>query len=151
MSVIERDWDQESPWFSKFHEFVLSMSIDDLEESYTRTFDLNPVCSPDIGWHLFGEDYNRGLFLARLRREMRRIGIEESCQLPDHLSHVLLILSGFEINNASDFATACVIPALEKMDGALDEKSSDWLGLVRSVLNVLKSAYLNDVKETADV
>ncbi len=42
------------------------------EELYTRTFDLNPVCALEIGWHLFGEDYERGAFLVRMRDQLRR-------------------------------------------------------------------------------
>ena len=37
-----------------------------LQESYTQIFDLNPVCTLEAGYHLFGENYKRGLFLANL-------------------------------------------------------------------------------------
>jgi nitrate reductase assembly molybdenum cofactor insertion protein NarJ len=59
------------------------------EELYTRTFDINPTASLEIGWHLFGERYERGAFLVLMRQQLREYGIEEGCELPDHLTHVL--------------------------------------------------------------
>ena len=67
----------------------------ELEELYTRTFDINPVCSLEVGWHLFGEDYNRGAFLVRMRGLLREHGIEEGAELPDHLESVLRVLDAF--------------------------------------------------------
>ena len=36
-----------------------------IQELYTRTFDINPVCTLEIGWHIFGEDYARGALLVK--------------------------------------------------------------------------------------
>lgn len=85
------------------------------EELYTRTFDINPVCSLEIGWQLFGEDYHRGALLVRLRGELRRHGVEESTELPDHLTHVLSLLDRMHDDEATSFACSCVIPAMDKM------------------------------------
>lgn len=85
------------------------------QELYTSTFDLQPSCALDLGWHLFGEEYERGLLLARMRRELRACGIPESRELPDHLSHALLLLARMEPSEAEEFASAIVAPALERM------------------------------------
>ena len=45
---------------------VQSTPVPLLQECYTRIFDLNPVCTLEVGYHLFGENYKRGLFLANL-------------------------------------------------------------------------------------
>ena len=66
----------------------------------------------DLGWHLFGEDYNRGLFLVKLRQLMRQLGIEETQELPDHVSLVLKVLGRLPPAEAACFAYSCVIPAL---------------------------------------
>ena len=50
-----------------FCRVVEKVSLSDLQELYTRTFDLNPVCALEVGYHLFGENYKRGEFLANLR------------------------------------------------------------------------------------
>ncbi|MBL8849760.1 MAG: hypothetical protein JNG89_08750, partial [Planctomycetaceae bacterium] len=39
-----------------FVKFAESRSIEELEEEFTRTFELNPACALEVGWHLFGEE-----------------------------------------------------------------------------------------------
>ena len=89
--------------------------LSNVQELYTSTFDLQPACSLDLGWHLFGEEYERGALLARMRSLLRVYGIEERNELPDHLSHALLLLAHMERAEAEDFAGAIVAPALERM------------------------------------
>ena len=96
-------------------EYLANASLENVEELYTQTFDMNPRCTFDIGWHLFGEDYHRGLFLAKMRREMKRRGGKETNELPDHLTHVLSVMGKMESEEAEDFAVSCVIPAVKKI------------------------------------
>jgi nitrate reductase delta subunit len=37
-----------------------------LEEIFSATFDLQAVCYPYVGYHLFGDSYKRAQFMARL-------------------------------------------------------------------------------------
>jgi len=102
-----------------FRESLRDRSLAELEELYIQTFDMDPASCLDLGWQLFGEDYNRGLFLARLRREMDAAGVEENPrELPDHLTQVLRLLQRMEPAAADDFVLSCVLPALEKIAGA---------------------------------
>ncbi|MEK7766652.1 MAG: molecular chaperone TorD family protein [bacterium] len=122
---------------AKFAEFVRRTPLPELEEAFSGTFDVNPACALDVGWHLFGEDYNRGLFLARIRREMARHGLAESAELPDHLTQVLALLDRMDSREGTAFAVSCVLPAVEKMRGKLAEKGSPFepvLGEVEAVL-----------------
>lgn len=96
----------------------------ELEELYTRTFDMNPDCSLDIGWHLHGEQYERGAFLVEMRGHMRRLGVSENHELPDHLSHALVVLSRMEPVAARRFAEESLRPALRKiLEGFKDESN----------------------------
>ena len=113
------------------------LTVTQLEELFTHTFDINPVCSLEVGWQLFGEEYARGTFLVRMRQEMRRFGLAESTELPDHLTHVLAILGRMEPDRADDFATACVVPAVERMCAGLAGKDIPYehaLGAIRAFL-----------------
>ncbi len=94
---------------------VRAVGLTELQELYTGTFDLQPACSLDLGWHLFGEDYQRGLLLARMRRELAAHKIAETCELPDHLSHAMLLLAPMGDSQAEEFAGAIVLPALDRM------------------------------------
>ena len=48
--------------------------------------DINPECTLEVGWQLYGEDYNRGAFLVRMRAWMRSVGVEERGELPADLA-----------------------------------------------------------------
>ncbi len=118
-----------------FADCLAPLSAAEREELYIRAFDMNPAGALEIGWHLFGETYDRGAFLVKMREALRRYGLPESSELPDHLIHVLPILGRMEKAAADSFADACVLPALEKIVAALEKKSNPYeyaLGAVRS-------------------
>lgn len=117
-----------------------------LEELFTRTFDLNPVCCPEIGWHLFGERYERGSFLVWMRSQLRRYDIAETTELPDHLMYTLRVLARKEDDEADRFATEAILPALERMLGSLKGKSNPYEGLLQAARDVLVS-YHGPAKE----
>lgn len=104
-----------APALVEFAHEIRNTSLTNLQELYTSTFDLQPACALDLGWHLFGEEYERGLLLARMRRELRAHAIQENRELPDHLSHALLLLARMEPVDAEEFAAAVVGPGLERM------------------------------------
>ncbi|MGB8064977.1 MAG: molecular chaperone TorD family protein [Candidatus Sulfotelmatobacter sp.] len=117
------------------------LRTDQLQELFTQTFDLNPMCSLELGWHLFGENYERGLLLVRVREELRRHGLEESTELPDHLTHVLQLVARMEHETAADFVAACVLPALEKMLQAIRDKKNPFENVLLAVRSLLRSQF----------
>jgi nitrate reductase delta subunit len=128
----------------RFAAAVAPLSEDEREELYTRTFDINPVGALEIGWHLFGEDYHRGALLVRLRMELRRHGIEEAGELPDHLTRVLTLLDRMAADEAGEFAGACVLPAVEKMLDGFGGKDNPYEHLLRCVSCVLATRFGKD-------
>jgi nitrate reductase delta subunit len=112
-------------------------TLESLQELYTRTFDLNPVCSLEIGWHLFGEEYERGAFLVKMRQELRAHAIPESTELPDHLTHVLRLMSNLEPDEAAALASRFVLPAIEKMLAGLEGKGNPYEAVLRNVRDAL--------------
>lgn len=85
------------------------------QELYVQTFEFNPACTLELGWHLFGETYERGEFLVKMRGELRRHGVEETSELPDHLTHILRLIGRMEHGEAALLAGESVLPALEKI------------------------------------
>ncbi len=135
---------------SSFWEQLRNKSVHELEETFTYTFDMKPLCALDMGWHLFGEDYNRGVFLARMRRELAAHKIQESRELPDHITHVLLVLGRMTPKAAMSFAQCCVIPALDKMTAALgkqEKKENPYLFLLRGLQLELKKNHTSVLEE----
>ncbi len=125
----------------EFGQYVEQCTEYELEEAYTRTFDVNPSCALEIGWHLFGEDYMRGQFLVRMRGELAKYEIPESSELPDHLTHVLAVIAAMPEDDARMFSQACVFPALHKMQTALDKTESPYRHVIRCLIAVLEQYY----------
>lgn len=128
-----------SPEIAEFAGRIALFSTEELQELFIQTFDLNPDCTLDLGWHLFGENYERGEFLVRLRQLMRRHGVEESIELPDHLTLVLKLLDRMGEQEAGDLAAKCVLPALEKMLGAIQGKGCPFEGLLKGLAKLIEA------------
>lgn len=122
-----------SPEMEDFTRTIEGLPVETLQELYTQTFDWNPDTTLDIGWHLFGENYDRGDFLVKLRGALRTYGLAESHELPDHLSHVLPLLDRLPEDERADFAAKYLLPALEKLRAGLAKTESPFLPLADSL------------------
>lgn len=119
--------------FRGFGRGVAGLRLSELQELYTRTFDLNPVCTPEVGYHLFGDTYKRGLFLARLRETEEPYSLGQERQLPDYLPVMLRLvgrLADTELRSA--LVGECLLPATAKMLDALRKAGSPYADLVRA-------------------
>jgi nitrate reductase delta subunit len=116
---------------------ISPLSTAELEELYTRTFDLNPDGSLDIGWHLFGEDYARGEFLVHLRQQARRYGVPETSELPDHLTRVLPLLAAMPPEEAAEFQERFLLPALGKIAKTIGDSGNPYAKLIAGLQRLL--------------
>ncbi len=112
---------------------VEPMSIESLQELFIRTFDLSPVCTLEVGWHLYGENYERGAFLVRMREQLREHGLAESDELPDHLTHVLAVLGRMDCESGCEFAGRFVLPAMAKMMDGFKEKQNPFENVMKAI------------------
>jgi nitrate reductase delta subunit len=119
---------------------VQSAPVPLLQECYTQIFDLNPVCTLEAGYHLFGENYKRGLFLANLSETEKGHDLALNGQLPDYLPALLVLLDRMpEDELRADLISQCMVPALEKMSQALSKSESPYAHLIAAVGELLKS------------
>jgi nitrate reductase molybdenum cofactor assembly chaperone NarJ/NarW len=141
--VAESARDADLPPLRAFASAVTALPTVQLQEQFVETFDLDPDCALDLGWHLFGERYERGEWLASLRGDLRRVGLEPSAELPDHLTNVLLLLAREDPARAADLA-ARVRPALDRLQAALMRRNSPYqhaLSAARQVLDASRPAH----------
>ena len=110
-----------------------------MQELYVQTFEFNPACTLEIGWHLFGENYERGEFLVRMREELRRHGIPETSELPDHLTHLLALIDRLDPELAAEFAARFLLPALAKIQPALAD--SPYKLVIETIQRTLESDF----------
>jgi nitrate reductase delta subunit len=122
---------------NRFIDATKDSSTGEMEELYTRTFDINPVSSLEVGWHLHGETYERGAFLVTMRDLLRRCSIEESTELPDHLTHVLQAVGRMDPLEASEFISKNVLKAVNKMLEGFADQSNPYENILLSVKELL--------------
>jgi nitrate reductase delta subunit len=135
--ILQGEIPEAAACMSRFGAFLDEHEGWEIEEAFTGTFDVNPACALEVGWHLFGEEYARGLFMVRMREEMRKHGIEEGGELPDHITSVLSIIGSMPDDEATKFVTACVLPAIKKMLFAFDSNDSPYGDVVRCLALIL--------------
>ena len=126
----------------KFEKFSCSIPHSRLEELYTETFDIQAICSPYVGYHLFGEDRTRGMFMIKLKEQFSGL-VACGYDLPDHLSLMLRFLDrGNGAEEIRELKEYCLIPAVKKMITLLKDSSNAYRGVLQAVLLVLE-----DVRE----
>jgi nitrate reductase molybdenum cofactor assembly chaperone NarJ/NarW len=113
-----------------------------MEELYTSTFDMQPVCYPYVGYHLYGESYKRGAFMARLNEGYHQYGFSAGNELPDHVAIVLRFLAQGPLGRDGDFGRALLceglVPTLEKMAGTFGgQNGNPYAAVVSALLLVL--------------
>ncbi len=126
-------------YLETFSQFCHAVPLGRLEELYTNTFDLEALCSPYVGFHLFGEDRVRGMFMVKLKEHYLARGHSLKGELPDHITIMLRSLASPERNvEASDLISYCLIPALKKMVHLFKDDSNPYRGVVEAALAVLE-------------
>lgn len=110
------------------------------EELYTRTFDWSPERALELGWHLYGEQYDRGAFLVRMRAHLRAAGVEEGAELPDHLGTVLRLLPRLPDADAQRLAAEAVVPALAKVQAGFGDEPNPYRDVLRAVAALVPPA-----------
>ena len=109
------------------------------QELYVQTFEFNPASTLELGWHLFGENYERGEFLVRMREQLRRHGITESSELPDHLTHLLPLIGCMAHDAAAQLAGESILPALAKIRIALQD--NPYESVIADIAEKLEADY----------
>lgn len=125
-----------------FQSAIAQKSLGQLQEVYTNAFDLRPDCTPNLGYHLFGDDARRGLFLAELKERMEARGIALGVELPDHITLILRYLDSAE-EERPPVIEDCLLPAVSRMVQVIEQSGNPYEHALRSLLSLLR--YQHDV------
>lgn len=126
---------------ANFAEKANNSSLAEMQELYTRTFEINPVCAMEVGWQLFGERYERGTFMVKMRQTLRNLGISESTELPDHLVHVLQAIDRLEPEEAAEFAGLFLVPAVDKMLAGFKDNNNVYRDILYGLVSEVRDRY----------
>lgn len=106
--------------------FLERAACGEAEERYTTLFDVNPVCTLHVGYHLFGESYARGELLAGLAGELRKADVSMNGDLPDFVPVLLRLLGRLALDDARMLREAALLPGLRKIAEALAASNDPW-------------------------
>jgi nitrate reductase delta subunit len=119
----------------RFATFAAGATLGALEELYTATFDLKPVCYPYVGYQLFGDTYKRGEFLAQLNARYREHGFVMGVgELPDHLGIILRYLA---VVDDPELVKEGMLPTLVRMSEQLED--NPYRDVIRAIRTALQS------------
>jgi nitrate reductase molybdenum cofactor assembly chaperone NarJ/NarW len=129
-----------APLLESFYQAMEQQSLEQIQELYTTTFDMQPVCYPYVGYQLFGESYKRGAFMAQLNEAYHACDYSAGQELPDHLAVILRFLGLESARKQGDFCQVLLmeglIPALEKMIQAFGQQSENPYSRLLSALHL---------------
>jgi nitrate reductase assembly molybdenum cofactor insertion protein NarJ len=95
---------------------ALPAGVTQLQEIFTRSFDVQAITTLSVGYLVFGDDYKRGELLANLGREHRAAGVDCGRELPDHLPNVLRLLAQWQDEPLrTELVEEILRPALRRM------------------------------------
>lgn len=122
-------------------EFVKERPPSDVEELFVRTFENNKDRALELGWHLHGENYARGVFMARMRGLLRDHEVAESVQLPDHVTHVLAVMAAAPEGLGRALASSVALPALERIEGGFSAEGNPYRGVVSALRRFIQQHF----------
>ncbi len=95
---------------------AIPAKVVDLQELYTRTFEVQSLTTLGVGYIMFGDDYKRGEVLTNLNREHALVHNDCRGELSDHLPNVLRLVPLLEDSLLrEELIREMLVPALTLM------------------------------------
>lgn len=90
--------------------------LDEMQEVFTRSFDVQATTTLSVGYIAFGDDYKRAELLVNLSREHRAAGVECGTELADHLPNILRLIARWQEQDlVTEFVHEILHPSVEQM------------------------------------
>ncbi len=125
-----------------FVEHIQDKTVPAQQEYFIATFDVQALCFLDIGYVLYGEDYNRGVFLVHMKQEQEKADNDCGHELPDHLPNILTLLPKLKDETlAEELVYSLMIPALEKMIQSFNSNDNVYKGMLALLLAIMEVDY----------
>lgn len=139
---------------AKLRDFEVASTASDLacvQELYTKSFDLQPDCTLNASYHLFGDDWRRSMFLAELKGIYESNAFPTGNELPDHLCLILrfIALKGPD-EQTDELAQECVVPAIRRMLSTLKPGDNPYRHALEALLIWLRPSNEALVSYTAE-
>ena len=149
LAMLQKYYPEAATEIKPFTDYVITRTVDEREELYTKTFDVQPICYLDLGYVIFGEDYKRGAFLLHMQEEQLAIGNDCGSDLSDNISNILtLFVKTKDEALVNELAVKIMIPGVEKM---IAEFNQARVELKMKVLKKLHKAIIQEEMNSGNV
>ena len=140
VSVLSSFHRQAAGLMIQFRAFLDQASLGRMKETYADTFDLHAGCPPFVGYHLFGEENHRGLFLSGLQEQYQIYHFSAPDQVPDHLGMMLRFLAqaGDDEEATEEMTFLYILPALKKMLKGLAGRTTPYKEVLQALWLALR-------------
>jgi len=130
-ALLSLEYPQAAGYLQGLQDFVAETPLGRQQEIYTLTFDLDAVCHPYVGHHLFGESYKRSAFMLGLKERYQNVGLETGPEVADHLALLVRFLSLCDDAGETEVIIHdALLPALKQMLKQKDEVETEGEKLV---------------------
>lgn len=148
MEIVLNIIPEQKSMLNDFIHHIQNKPLATQQEYYIATFDVQAVCFLDIGYVLYEEDYNRGVFLANMKREQQKAGNECGSELPDHLPNMLSLLPKLKDESfAEELIVSMMMPAIEKMIASFQKSSNVYKGLLEILWSIMNKDFPDSIFE----
>jgi nitrate reductase delta subunit len=122
------------PGLRKFLAAASELTLGEMEELYSTTFDLQPCCAPYVGWQLCPDPARRNMFLSALSAVYSGEDFRPQEELADHLSEVLRFLAVARDPEARlTLLREGLTPAVARMASSFTPPSNPYLSLLEAL------------------
>lgn len=122
----------------KFHSYLQTNSLEELTDSYVRTFDFSETTNLYLTYSKLKDEKERGSILVKLKEIYRDEGfVLDSEELPDYLPLLLEFISIAKSETVKSLVPQFIEPIEEIKDG-LHSVNSPYTGLLEATLIIFK-------------
>ena len=124
----------------EFQTTVNSLEAHQLEELYTRTFDLAPICIPYMSSYIYGdENFERGALMTGLQQRYDECKFDTKGELPDHLALLMRFAPNFSEEEMSELLEFCMVAGLDKMCESMKNADNLYYNVLRTTQVVIET------------
>lgn len=135
VAMMEAECPEAAEKLKVFEVASTALDLASVQELYTESFDLQPDCTLNASYHLFGDDWRRSMFLAELKGIYDCNSFQAGNELPDHLCLVLRFIASQEPGEQTDeLAQECVVPAIRRMLSTLKPGDNPYKHALEALL-----------------
>lgn len=123
---------------AQFRSALAGSHLGEIEEAYTRAFDVAPQCVPYVSVHLFGEEnYKRGELMSALLSAFARVEFDHGVELPDHVSVLLCFTAHIQGEERRELLNLCLREPLTRMTAALKRGQNPYGHLLQAARDLV--------------